>query len=136
MVTELSRKLRQNPPEPERRMWALLHPFRRQGYNFRRQVLLGTYYVDFACHHPAVAIEVDGETHATPLAVANDATRDDYLRGRGYRVLRFWNTDVTDNPGGVQQVIAATLAELAPPTPALPARGRERAGVSGGREDK
>lgn len=130
MSTELARKLRRNPPEPERRMWAILHPLRRQGYNFRRQAQIGAYYADFACRHPAMVIEVDGETHTTDLAQSNDATRDDYFAGRGYRVLRFWNNDVMENAEGVYLTIAAALAEMsslaAPPTlDPSPQRGRE-----------
>ena len=60
MSTDLARKLRRDPPEPERRMWAILFPLRRQGYNFRRQAQIGAYYADFACRHPAMVIEVDG----------------------------------------------------------------------------
>ncbi|MBK8083543.1 MAG: endonuclease domain-containing protein [Devosia sp.] len=130
MSTEFARKLRRNPPEPERHMWAILHSLRRQGYHFRRQAPIGSYYADFACRHPALVIEVDGETHATNLAQGNDATRDDYFVGRGYRVLRFWNNEVMENAEGVFTVIAAALAEIsqrtAPPTlDPSPQRGRE-----------
>ena len=98
-------------------MWRILHPFRQEGYHFRRQVEIGTYYVEFACHSPALVIEVDGDTHAVEPQQANDAVRDDYLRGRGYCVLRFWNNDVMDNPEGVYMTVAAELARVAaPPT--------------------
>jgi very-short-patch-repair endonuclease len=110
--TELARKLRRNASPPEQAMWRILHAFRQEGYNFRRQVEIGTYYVDFACHRPAMVIEVDGGTHTVEPQQTNDAVPDDYLRGRGYRVLRFWNNDVMGNPDGVYLVIAAELAEL------------------------
>jgi very-short-patch-repair endonuclease len=101
-------------------MWRILHPFRQEGYNFRRQVQIGTYYVDFACHHPALVVEMDGGTHTVEPQQTNDSVRDDYLAGRGYRVLRFWNNDVMGNPAGVYEVIAALLAEqpevATPPT--------------------
>ena len=101
-------------------MWRILHPIRQAGVNFRRQVLIGPYYADFACRDPAVVIEVDGATHAQAVAANNDATRDDYFRGRGFRVLRFWNNDVMGNPEGVFDVISRALDELssqvAPPT--------------------
>ncbi|CAN7530259.1 DUF559 domain-containing protein [Devosia sp. LjRoot16] len=139
MSTELAQKLRRNPPEPERRMWAILFPLRSQGYNFRRQAQIGAYYADFACRHPAIVIEVDGETHTTDLAQTNDATRDDYFAGRGYRVLRFWNNDVMENAEGVYLTIAAALAEIssvaAPPTlDPSPRRGRESTASSGARQ--
>ncbi|WP_439602495.1 endonuclease domain-containing protein [Devosia sp.] len=138
MSTELARKLRRDPSEPERRMWAILFPLRRQGYNFRRQAQIGAYYADFACRHPAMVIEVDGETHATDLGQSNDATRDDYFVGRGYRVLRFWNNEVVENAEGVYLTIAAALAEIssiaAPPTlDPSPQRGRESTASPGAR---
>ena len=128
--TDLARKLRKSAGEPERRMWALLHTLRRQGFNFRRQVEIGTYYADFACHRPALVIEIDGENHGSDKAQSNDAVRDDYLAGRGYRVLRFWNNEVMNNPEGVYTAVAAALAEIssasAPPTlDPSPHRGRE-----------
>lgn len=134
--TELARKLRRQAGEPERRMWAILHSLRRQGYNFRRQVEIGSYYADFACRHPALVIEVDGETHTTELAQANDAVRDDYFAGRGYRVLRFWNNEVTKNPEGVYLTIVSALAVIsspaAPPTlDPSPQRGRESTANTG-----
>ncbi len=102
-------------------MWKVLRQFRGDGWHFRRQVLVGTYYVDFACMNPGVVVEVDGDSHGTDLARSNDATRDDYLRGRGFRVLRFWNSDVMRNPAGAYEAVGRVLAEVsprgAPPTP-------------------
>jgi very-short-patch-repair endonuclease len=102
-------------------MWRILFSLRRSGFNFRRQVLIGDYYVDFACHRPAIVIEIDGDTHADDRAQSNDAVRDDYLSGRGYRVLRFWNNDVMHNADGVYAVIAEALdggsRSAAPPSP-------------------
>jgi very-short-patch-repair endonuclease len=103
-------------------MWRILYPFRQGGLHFRRQVQIGAYYVDFACMHPGIVIEVDGDSHRGDLVQSNDAVRDDYLRGRGFRVLRFGNRDVLRNPAGVYETIDGILAELtqrgAPPTPA------------------
>jgi len=138
MSTELARKLRRAASPPERAMWRILHAFRQEGYHFRRQVQIGTYYVDIACHRPALVIEVDGGTHTVEPQQTNDAVRDDYLRGRGYRVLRFWNNDVMGNPDGVYLTVQLELEALAmgvpPPTPSLPARGRESPGSFGGIE--
>ena len=101
-------------------MWHILAEFCQRGFHFRRQVLIGSYYVDFACHRPAVVIEVDGYSHGTDVAQSNDALRDDYLRGRGYRVLRIGNRDVVQGANGVFLAVEALLAETssraAPPT--------------------
>jgi len=100
-------------------MWRLLHPFRQQGWHFRRQVQIGKYYADSACHHARLVIEVDGDTHGADVAVKYDAARDRYLNWRGYRVLRFSNADVMGNSEGVWAVIAGVLGEMpsGPDTP-------------------
>jgi very-short-patch-repair endonuclease len=135
MSIEVAKKLRHNSTTPERRLWRLMHSFRTNGYHFRKQVQIGSYYVDFACLHAGLVIELDGETHGGELAQSNDAVRDDYLRGRGFHVLRLTNDDVVHNPEGVFTVISSILAtcptnrRTAPPSPTLPARGRVPAGV-------
>lgn len=117
---ERARELRHNPTDPERKLWALLHHFRQLGYHFRRQYPVGSYYTDFACIHAKLIIEADGDTHAAQ--VDYDRRRDAYLRSRGFRVLRFWNNEITGNPEGVHQVIAQVLASVPPltPTPSPP----------------
>jgi len=115
-------------------MWRILHPFRQAEFHFRRQVQIGSYYVDYACFDPSIVIEVDGDTHGTDLARLNDATRDDYLGSRGFRVLRFWNNDVMGNSDGVHALIEAALAEISspvsPPTPDPSPQGGGRHGPS------
>jgi very-short-patch-repair endonuclease len=92
-------------------MWRILRSFR--DVHFRRQVQIGSCYVDFACLKPSLVVEVDGDSHATELALSNDAVRDDYLRGRGFRVLRFGNRDALYNPAGVGDVVQMTPTEIA-----------------------
>ena len=106
---DLAKSLRSNPSEPERRMWALLWPFRQQGWHFRRQVRLDRYVADFACLHAKLVIEVDGDTHGTAEAERHDAERTEYLNSRGLQVLRFGNADVMANPDGVFAEIASIL---------------------------
>ena len=105
----LAKKLRANPTLSEIRMWRLLYSLRTNGYHFRKQVKLGAYYVDFACLHAKLVIEVDGSTHEADIARHNDELRDDYLKSRGFTVLRFFGQDVMDNEGGVGEVILAAL---------------------------
>jgi very-short-patch-repair endonuclease len=116
--TDLARKLRREASPPERAVWRLLGQFRRRGINLRRQVQIGAYYADFACHDAAVVIEVDGSSHDSELAQSNDAVRDDYFRGRGYRVLRFTNSDALSNPEAIFIAIEVALTE--PPQRASP----------------
>lgn len=110
LSTEVSRKLRRNASPPERAMWRILWHFRQDGWNFRRQVQLDRFYVDFACLSAKVVIEIDGDTHTSDAAIAADAERDDYLRSVGFIVLRYWNNEVMTNADGVYTHLAGVLA--------------------------
>ena len=86
-----ARQLRKQMPRPEAMMWNALRTLGPRGYHFRRQVPLGPYYADFACHHPKLVIEIDGLSHTSP---DYDAKRDAFMRAEGYRVLRVGNDHV------------------------------------------
>ncbi|HEX5316708.1 MAG TPA: endonuclease domain-containing protein, partial [Candidatus Kapabacteria bacterium] len=47
------------------------------------------FIVDFYCVEKKLAIEVDGDAHASDSARAHDEQRETWLRGHGIRVLRF-----------------------------------------------
>lgn len=121
-----ARGLRREMGEPEKRLWQQLRQFRQGTSHFRRQAPIGPYFADFACHEQRIVIEIDGETHGDPNAMAQDEIRGDYLRARGYLVLRFWNNDVMNNIDGVMMAIHDALAAQEPPplTPPRAARGR------------
>ena len=59
-------------------------------------------------------VEVDGGQHAENM---RDVRREEALRKRGYRVIRFWNNDVLSNLDGVLETIAAVLVVATPPHP-------------------
>jgi len=62
------------------------------GLKFRRQFPIGPYVVDFVCLSHKLVIELDGGQHMEQLDYDNQRT--EYLEHFGFRVLRFWNTDV------------------------------------------
>jgi hypothetical protein len=72
-----------------------------------------------------LVIELDGGQHADATQAAYDADRTAFLEAAGFRVLRFWNTEVLQNLSGVLERIVAVLAErtLLTPHPDLPPRG-------------
>ena len=79
-------------------MWRLLRDRRFGGIKFRRQYPLGPFVADFACPSHRLIVELDGSQHAEN---ASDLRRDAYLAGQGWRVLRFWNSEVVENPNAV-----------------------------------
>ncbi|HYN40104.1 MAG TPA: endonuclease domain-containing protein [Rhodospirillales bacterium] len=70
-------------------------------------VAIGPYIVDFVCREHGLVVEVDGGQHGE--AVDKDMERSRRLAAHGFRVLRFWNSDVTDNLEGVLLPIEAAL---------------------------
>jgi very-short-patch-repair endonuclease len=88
----------------ELRLWRLLRDRRLSGFKFRRQVPVGPYTVDFLCVGAKLIVEADGSQHADSL---RDTIRDAYLEGQGWKVLRFWNNEVSQNREGVLETIFA-----------------------------
>lgn len=106
-MNDYARTLRKNMTEAENRMWYYLRNRRLGGYKFVRQYTIGNYIVDFICREKNLIIEIDGGQHMT--AVAYDEQRSDYLKSRGYRVLRVWNNEVFNNIQGVVQSILSLI---------------------------
>lgn len=100
------RRLRRNDTDAERLIWFSVRDRRLSGFKFVRQEAIGRYIVDFVCRDQKLIIEIDGGQHADN---ARDATRDAALAAEGYRVLRFWNSDVMSNKNGVLNTILEAL---------------------------
>ena len=112
-LRDRARAMRANPTPPERRLWAMLRDRRMRSFKFKRQHVITPYIVDFACLEGLLIIEADGGQHCDSDA---DRKRDAFLGRRGFRILRFWNNDVIENPSGVFEMIHAALHTPHPPT--------------------
>ena len=80
-----------------------------RGSHFRRQMPIGNYIVDFACPAVHLVIEVDGSQHGTEIGRQSDSERTAWLNAEGYRVVRFWNSDIMRSIDAVMEVIYAEL---------------------------
>jgi very-short-patch-repair endonuclease len=105
-ATSKTRALRRNATDAETKLWFAVRDRRLAGFKFMRQKSIGSYVVDFLCRDRNLVVEVDGGQHAESRS---DQVRDAYLASEGYRVLRFWNSDVLSNIDGVLQTILASL---------------------------
>ena len=94
--------------DAEQRLWYHLRAHRFGGHKFKRQVPIGPYVVDFACVGQKLVLEVDGGQHADSF---QDRNRDEFLRQRGFVVLRFWNNEVLNNTNGVLHAVMAQLTK-------------------------
>ncbi|KPG01095.1 hypothetical protein IP86_05640 [Rhodopseudomonas sp. AAP120] len=119
-----ARELRKKSTGAERLMWGELRDKRLGGFSFKRQVPIGPFIVDFACHSAKLVVELDGGQHFADDAERADAARTEVIEARGFRVIRFSNADVMSNRDGVLQSIATELAARTL-TPTL-SRKRER----------
>jgi very-short-patch-repair endonuclease len=104
--------MRNNPTEPEKRLWRALSD-RQLGFKFRRQAVIPPYIADFLCPSAKLIIEVDGDTHDD----FSDQRRNAVLAARGYRVVRVSNGDVMGNIEGVAEFILEALRGTSCPHP-------------------
>lgn len=95
--------LRRNMTDAERRLWYFLEYEPYDVCEFKRQVPMGRYIVDFVSFKKKLIIEVDGGHHAEQEKY--DEKRTGWLNAHGFEVIRFWNEEVFDNLDGVLEVI-------------------------------
>ena len=105
-----ARSLRRAQSLPETVLWQVL---RRRGIGgrFRRQHAFGVYILDFYCPAARLAVELDGEQHASPEQARHDLQRDAWLEAQGVRVMRFPAVAVLD-PFGLEAVVATITEAL------------------------
>ena len=106
------RYLRSHLPKAEVLLW--MHLSRRQmlGYKFRRQHSVDRFVVDFYCPELRLAIEVDGDSHFTPMARIYDRGRQTQIESFGISFLRVLNEDVYYNLDGVLDNIEGTIRAI------------------------
>ena len=104
---ERARDLRGFATVAERCLWNILRDRRLAGHKFRRQHPIPPWTADFACVEARLVVEVDGGQHGRGA----DAARDRDLAVRGWRVLRFWNNRILEEPEGVARVVLEALRD-------------------------
>jgi very-short-patch-repair endonuclease len=105
-----ARTLRKDPTHAERVLWQRLRRRQLAGFKFRRQHSVGPYICDFACLEASIVVELDGSQHAEQSDY--DMRRDNFLRSRGFRVLRFWNNDVLVRTEVILETIYEALQRI------------------------
>jgi very-short-patch-repair endonuclease len=116
-LVDKAKQLRHNETEAEQIIWSCLRTKKLNGVKFRRQQPIENYIVDFVSFERKLVIELDGGQHNVEENKISDDARTNWLESRGYRVLRFWNNDVTSNLDGVIARIRESLKEYPLPGP-------------------
>jgi very-short-patch-repair endonuclease len=132
VLLERAKAMRNNPTEPEKRLWQALRARQCFGHKFRRQDVIAFRIVDFFCPAKGLAVEIDGNTHDPEMDLRRDRRM---LREFGFRVVRFANDEVMRNCDGVLMALKIALDEQAerwldrgqhhPPTPSSEEAGEE-----------
>ncbi len=107
----------------EDKLWSALRNKQLNGVKFARQVVIGPYIADFVARSFKLIVELDGDSHGNQASY--DAVRTGYLVQKGYRVIRFANSDIAGNMNGVLEAIARELTSTPLPNP-LPGGEREK----------
>ena len=111
-LTIFAQQLRKHMTEEEKQLW--YQYLRRYPVQFRRQVTVGIYILDFYCAAAKLAVELDGSQHFTPEGKAHDAARSAYLADLGIEVRRYTNWAVTTNFKGVCADIDRAVRQRVP----------------------
>ena len=102
-IFKRAKELRRELTPVEIKLWARLRAHRMQDIHFRKQHAIGNYIVDFCTPRRKLIIELDGSQHLEQEEY--DLERTAFLESKGYKVIRFWNNEVTNNMDSVLSVI-------------------------------
>ena len=106
---ERARSLRKELTPAERKLWSSLRNYQLNGVSFRRQHTIGFYIVDFCAIKEKLIIELDGGQHVEQAEYDEERTK--HFESLGYKVIRFWNNQVTKELDNVILAITYALEE-------------------------
>jgi len=104
-----AKQLRRKMTPTEIKLWRHLRAHRLGGVHFRPQHAIGSYIADFCAPRKKLIIELDGSQHLGQGEYDEERTR--YFESKGYKILRFWNNDITNDTDEVLKVILSALNE-------------------------
>ena len=99
MTVRQARKLRRDTTEAESLLWKHIRNRQLAELKFRRQHPIGRYIADFCCEEEMLVVELDGGQHDDDSD--HDELRTQNIEKFGYRVVRYWNSEVLNDIEGV-----------------------------------
>ncbi|HET9628767.1 MAG TPA: DUF559 domain-containing protein [Novosphingobium sp.] len=103
---ERAREMRRNPTPAQEGLAQALTQVEMGGFAFKRQAVIGSAIVDFACKDLMLVIELAGDEDAVFAA-----TRDRSLTEVGYRVERIAADAVLADPAGAAVHVSAVMRD-------------------------
>lgn len=101
-------QLRKEPTPAEVKLWSRIRNDQ-LGVTFRRQHAIGNYIPDFCSPKAKLIIELDGSQHLEQEEYDEERTKN--MNSLGYKVIRFWNNEVTNHMDGVILAIVHAMEE-------------------------
>ncbi|HKC36183.1 MAG TPA: leucine--tRNA ligase [Chitinophagaceae bacterium] len=115
ITKKLAEEKRDTPTPEEETIWQLVRA-NKTGFHIRRQHIIGSYIVDFACLDKLATIEIDGGYHNDSVIQHYDKERTRFLKENGFTEIRFTNEEVRKDVNVVIKKITEELSKL----PSLP----------------
>lgn len=125
-LIQLGKNLRNNSTKEEIILWQYLKQ-KQLGVKFRRQQPIDKYITDFVCFEKKIIIELDGGQHNSSLGIQKDRSRDLFFTNNGYKVIRIWNNEISQNIEGVIRKIQSEIE--CPPLAGGPKSAISRRGI-------
>ena len=107
-LKHLRRSLRKNQTDAEGLIWQYLRNGQ-LGFKFYRQFGVDNYIVDFCCRNKKVIVEIDGDIHDEKDIKGNDLVRTKNLEDLGYKIIRFKNSEILNDPEFIAEKIKRYL---------------------------
>ena len=111
VLVDRAREMRKEQTPEEGKLWHLY--LKKLEPRFTRQKIIGPYIVDFYCPKLKLVIEIDGEQHYLEENVAYEKRREDYFQKEGYKILRFYKSDINKKLKNTETTIYYSCIERA-----------------------
>jgi len=109
VIKNFRTELKKNPTKAEDILWHFLKS-KKTGHQLRKQHVVDNFIVDFICIRKKLVIEVDGKIHLQQKE--QDELRTARLNVKGFKVIRFTNEEVLENPKRVADNIKQILNSI------------------------
>ncbi len=103
-IIKKARNLRREYTKAENILWKALRG-NKFGVKWRRQHPIDMYILDFYSPKLNLCIELDGSPHKIKENKEYDATRGEYLKIKGIKTIRFWNSEIEKDIDAVLEEI-------------------------------
>lgn len=94
-ILQRARELRREMTPWERKLWYGF--LRRYPVKWRKQHILGGFFLDFYCSEAGLVVELDGDQHYEEAQALHDERRTAFLNAKGILVVRYRNRDIDRN---------------------------------------